>query len=393
MKIAIVVQGRFHAFDLTRELLQRGHEVTLWTNYPRWAAQRFGIPSQRVRSFLFHGVLSRLADWGCQRGLRWFYPEAALHRQFGRWAAFQLLRERWDVVHCWSGVSEELLVALEGSGAWQLLQRGSAHIRFQARILGEEEERTARQLDCPSPWIISREEREYALADQIVVPSTFAYQSFVEEGVSPSKLRLLPLGVGVGSFQPIPEVVESRCRRIMAGDPIRILYIGTISFRKGLWDLVKMIRQLPSTRFHFRLVGPRLKDVEGLLERLKGRIEIIPARPQSALPKEYAWGDLFVFPTIEDGYAMVLPQAQASALPILTTTNCSGPDSVQENVTGWVLPIRRPDLFTERLRWCDGHREELAAMVRRIYEEYRPRDWSDVAKDFEALCKEHLAGR
>jgi hypothetical protein len=51
-----------------------------------------------------------------------------------------------------------------------------------------------------------------------------------------------------------------------------------------------------------------------------------------------------------------------------------------------VLPIRSPQEFIECLLWCDAHREELAAMVRRIYNDFKPRDWADVAADFESIC-------
>ena len=60
MKIAIVVHGRFHAFDLARALSERGHQVTLFTNYPQWAARRFGLGKVEVRSFWAHGIASRL---------------------------------------------------------------------------------------------------------------------------------------------------------------------------------------------------------------------------------------------------------------------------------------------------------------------------------------------
>jgi hypothetical protein len=103
MKIAIVVQGRFHAFDLTRALSDRGHRVTLFTNYPRWAARRFGVGDAEVRSFWAHGLGSRLAG---RLGLN---AEPLLHSAFGRWAAKEIGRESWDVIHCWSGVSLELL--------------------------------------------------------------------------------------------------------------------------------------------------------------------------------------------------------------------------------------------------------------------------------------------
>lgn len=56
MKIAIVVHGRFDAFDLARALIARGHDVTLFTNYPGWAVEPFGISKMYVRSFVLHGV-------------------------------------------------------------------------------------------------------------------------------------------------------------------------------------------------------------------------------------------------------------------------------------------------------------------------------------------------
>jgi hypothetical protein len=52
------------------------------------------------------------------------------------------------------------------------------------------------------------------------------------------------------------------------------------------------------------------------------------------------------------------------------------------------LPIRSPEAFVERLRWCDTHRVELAKMVRHLYDDFRPRTWADVARDFESLCAE-----
>src|SRR6266446_5494215 len=102
MKVAIVVHGRFHAFGLARALLARGHELTLFTNYPKWAVERFGISGENVRSFWVHGVLARLS-WSLHQRANVYYPEALLHSMFGKWAAAQLSKEQWDVVHCFSG--------------------------------------------------------------------------------------------------------------------------------------------------------------------------------------------------------------------------------------------------------------------------------------------------
>ena len=385
MKIALVVPGRFHAFDLARALIRRRHAVTVFTNYPAWSAARFGLPRSCLRSHWPHGPLVRTSWWGHLR-LGTPYPEPLIYTSFGRWAAHHLGQESWDVIHCWSGVSEELLQQSKGR-AVTLLARGSSHIRPQAQLLQEEVARTGLPIDRPSPWLIAREEREYAMADAIVVLSQFAHDSFVAQGVSAARLRRLPLGSQTGLFRPPAEVVDARCQRLLRGEPLRVLYVGALSGRKGAWDLLAIAKGLHREgRSHLRCLGPITAEVQPLLPTLRQVAEVVPAQPQGTLPQWYAQADLFIFPTIEDGYAMVLDQAHAGALPILATTHCAAPEILREGETGWLLPVRRPEAFLERLRWCQQHREALAAMVRRIAQTARLRTWDDVGEDFERLC-------
>src|SRR5947207_15988328 len=79
MKIGIVVHGRFHAFDLTRELIRAGHNVCLITNYPKRVVEKFGIPRKCVRSNLLHGIGSR-AMQKLDRLLRRQLSERFTHR-------------------------------------------------------------------------------------------------------------------------------------------------------------------------------------------------------------------------------------------------------------------------------------------------------------------------
>lgn len=390
LKIAVIVQGRFHAFDLSLALLRRGHDVTVFTNYPKWAVKRFGFPVENVRSFWMHGVSSRIASKLQSRNL---IPdcEERLHTMFGRNVAAELVKEHWDVVHPWSGVAEETLQALEGKPTLRVLMRGSAHIATQSKLLDEEEKRTGSPQDRPSPWMISRETREYKMTDKIVALSSFARESFIANGLSSQKVSLLPLGASLEMFRPSPQSIEERCRRILSGQPLRVLFVGTLSYRKGLYDLAYVVKSLnslfpDSNKFLFRFVGPAAPEAATVEALLKGQVEFIPKRPQADLVNWYSWGDVFIFPTIEDGYAVVLAQASFSGLPVLTTTNSGGPDLIKNDETGWILPIRSPQLFVERLLWCETHREELAAMARRIYNDFKPRDWGDVAADFESIC-------
>ncbi|MGA2134370.1 MAG: glycosyltransferase family 4 protein [Bryobacteraceae bacterium] len=384
MKIAIVVQGRFYAFDVARELA-RHHDVTVFTNYPKWAARRFGLEPSMVRSFWLHGVLTRVAE-RFHKTLKLSFPEAFLHRLFGRWAAARLAKENWDVIQPFSGVSEEILRSPGCRSALCIVKRASSHIRTQARLLVEEQRRTGANLDRPSTWMMAREEREYALADNVMVVSRFSYDSFLEEGFPGEKLSLLLLGAELDCFRPAPDVVEARCARILSGEPLRVLFVGALSFRKGMWDMAAILRSPAAGRFRFRLVGPVSTEVGSLARDLGGAAEFVSKQPQAELPKSHAWGDLFIFPTIEDGFPVVLAQAAAAGLPILTTPNGSGPDLIRPGESGWVLPVRSPEAFLERLEWCDTHRAELADMVRNTYRKFQPRTWETVGADFACIC-------
>jgi glycosyltransferase involved in cell wall biosynthesis len=396
LKVAIVVHGRFYAFDLARALIKQGHDVTLLTNYPKHIVEKFGIPRQYVKTFLFHGILSRIFHKISQVfSLDNF--DSLLSPLFSRWAAKVIARENYHAIHCFSGIAEELFKSIpQNSPTLKLLVRASSHIQTQKQLLLEEQDRanqtlnSAIKINQPNDWIIQREKREYELADQVIVLSTFAYQSFVDQGFYPHKLRILPLGAELTQFRPKMTVIEERCQRILSGQPLTVLMTGTFSLRKGIIDFTKISNHL-SKNFEFKFVGSVTNELNLSKDMEKLNIQFIPRQPQSKLHPCYDSADIFIFPTIEDGYPVVLSQAQAGGLPIIATPNCSAPDIVENNETGWVLPIRNPEAFIKKLQWCHEHRQELAVMVKKVYEKYQPRDWQAVATDFCAIVNENLA--
>jgi glycosyltransferase involved in cell wall biosynthesis len=162
--------------------------------------------------------------------------------------------------------------------------------------------------------------------------------------------------------------------------------VGALSFRKGLLDLLRAAELLCNDSVEFTLVGPRMAESERLLAKAGANVRLLAKRPQAELPEAYAAADLFVFPTIEDGFGMVLTQAKAAGLPILTTENCAGSDLVTDGRDGWIVPIRDAEALADRLRWCAAHRSAVADMTRAVEVEYQPRSWDRVAEDFERIA-------
>ncbi|MEQ1517109.1 MAG: glycosyltransferase family 4 protein [Usitatibacteraceae bacterium] len=380
IKVDIVVHGRFHGFALARALLAQGHDVVVHTNYPKSVVARFGVPPDNVRSFLTHGIAARAFNRMGRLEPRTL-SEPALHRAFGLWAA-RSLRPETDLVYAFTGISEELL-RLPRSNPRQLrmIVRGSAHIREQARLLEEEEARLGIAIDRPSQWMIDREEREYALADQIVTLSNFAFESFVVRGMAPERLINNPLGVDTARFSSTSTSDEARQKRIIAGNPLNVLTVGTLSAQKGAADLAAVASRLHN-RVKFAFVGTAVwSELAPYFPRDAGTITLNSRVPEDELSRFYSLADIFVFPTIQDGFAAVLLQAAAAGLPIIATTNCSAPDFVVEGETGWIVPIRDPDAIVRRLIWCDENRTALAQMARAATAGSRPRTWDAMARE------------
>jgi glycosyltransferase involved in cell wall biosynthesis len=239
--------------------------------------------------------------------------------------------------------------------------------------------------------MVDREEREYELADRIVVLSNFARDGFLAQGVPPEKVRTVASGVRYDIFAPHPGVLEERVKRITSGAPLRVLFVGLVCHRKGLHDYVEVVERLKDGPFSFRIVGNVTRESVAAFALIASHVQLQDRVFEFRLPDFYSENDLFFFPTIEDGYPAVLAQATVNGLPVITTPNGSGPDIIQEGRTGWILPIRRPDLFIERLLWCHEHRTELAEMAVTAAQEAHVRSWDATAEDFLNCCQEGLS--
>ena len=227
--------------------------MRLLTNYPSAVVQRFGFPRSRTLTCVAHGVATRMF-YRLTRTLRFLPLEAALHQWFGRWVRSKVRKDA-DIIYIFSGVSEETLQSFGGTERTEVwVVRGSSHIRVQSRLLEEEEKRCGVPVEKPSAWMISREEREYAMARRVITVSSFAKRSFVEQCVPPEKVTLLQSAVDVSRFRPDQEIMRARLDRIRNGSPLRVLTVGSFSVRKGAYDLVEIAKGVAGY-MSFRFVG------------------------------------------------------------------------------------------------------------------------------------------
>lgn len=194
--------------------------------------------------------------------------------------------------------------------------RDSSHIRFQYQLLQSEYEKFGHNFPNRA-FCFERELEEYELADRIWVLSEFAKSTFVQSGINAGKIDVLPLGVDLERFKPLDKFVEP--------SPLRIIYFGIISFRKGVHYLLEATKNFSPKQIELNLIGAVEPEFRNVLSQYS-HFNYHKPMSQSDLANEIRKHHVYVFPTLEDGFGQTLVQAMASGLVPITTEHCGSAD-------------------------------------------------------------------
>jgi glycosyltransferase involved in cell wall biosynthesis len=357
MRIALSTPGKFHTFDLARELNARGSLVAILSGYPNFKLRNEELPRALINTFPWINVPYLAFPW------KQHLPNSIIQEwehisaiTFSNWVEKNL--PECDLYVGLSGTSLAAGKKVHESGARFICDRGSAHIRVQNQLLCEEYDWWGMPFAGIDPRTIDREEAEYAEADCITVPSNFAYRSFIEQGVPAEKLRLLPYGVNVTRFQQISEPTAGH---------FDILFVGGMNLRKGIQYLVQAYQKINHPAKSLTFVGALSQELIELL-KLKGLwpadARILGHVPQSELKHIMSGSHVLVLPSIEDGFGMVMAQAMACGCPVIASRNTGGEDLFKNGVEGYIVPIRDPNSLAERLQQLADHPKNRTDMGR-----------------------------
>lgn len=195
-------------------------------------------------------------------------------------------------------------------------------------------------------WAEWRE--EYSLADAVVVNSEFSRFCAVKSGIPSERIHVIPLAAEVSPGGRDESIVPPS---VFTPDrPLRVLYLGALTLRKGIGRLFEAIEILAGERcIEFLIVG-------GSPGKLPIRYRNLPQTRFHAnvateeVGRFYAAADIFILPTLSDGFGRTQLEAQAWRLPIIASRNCGG--VVRDGINGMILPDVEPATIARSLRSC-----------------------------------------
>jgi len=205
---------------------------------------------------------------------------------------------------------------------------------------------TSRWTPAPDEyWQLWRE--ECAMADHILVNSTWSRTALLEEGIPGEKIVIVPLAFDVSE---VAAGFERKYPAAFSADrPLRVLFLGQVNLRKGMQPVLDTMRLLRDIPVELTIVGASELEVPADLQT-DPRIHWIGPVPRDSVAKYYREADVFLFPTFSDGFGLTQLEAQAWKLPIIASPFCG--DVVRHGRNGWVLPEVTAQAIAGQLSAC-----------------------------------------
>lgn len=293
-------------------------------------------------------------------------------------------------IYAYEDGAEKSFLSAKQTGAACLYDLPSAHWRAVRAISEEEADRmpawrhTLQGLN-DSAKKLARKDRELELADRVFVASSYTSRSLTDHFGDALKISITPYGC------PFP-LVERPLERLPS-EPLRLLYAGRLTQPKGIGYLMAALGQL-EIRWRLTLIGSRPENAPPELDDFMSdpRVHWLGIVPHNVLLQQMKKEHVFVFPSLSDGFGLVLTEALAAGLPVITTPNTAGPDIMSEGEgrEGFIVPIRDPDAIAERITQFADDEVLRRKMAVNALETARRISWTGYERQVAELVKTSL---
>ncbi len=185
---------------------------------------------------------------------------------------------------------------------------------------------------------LDRKDQELKLADQIFVASTFTKKTLEDFPGTLGPIHVIPYG--------FPNPVEEKDYRPVHGRKLKLLFVGGLSQRKGIAYLFEALRGLKES-IELTVVGRKpIDDCQALNSALES-VNWIPSLNHSQVLDLMKEQDVFVFPSLFEGFGLVITEAMSQGVPVITTDRTCGPDVIADRENGWIIEPGSAEAITE----------------------------------------------
>jgi glycosyltransferase involved in cell wall biosynthesis len=342
LKVTISCGTKFHSDHVAYQLDKHNMLDKVLTSHPaKYYLNRVPLKKEKVKFLppvflLVYGLRKFL---GASNSVTsWF--DFRLPLVYDRLAAGAV--KKTDVLLTWAWSGLRTIREVKRTGGITIVEECGSCNGYQNEILAEEYKNLGLHFNNPTPqFIVQRQLLEARTADYLLCPSKHVANSFIMYGIPEEKCKVIPYGANTQLFTP--KASEKK--------KFRVLFVGTVGVRKGLIYLFRALEKLQANHdFECVIIGGLEEQFKQIFETYSHFFTHLPHVPHKDLVGYYQEASVFVFPSLDEGMALVQLEALACGVPVICTPNSGGDSVVEDGKDGFVVPVRNSDLIAERLR-------------------------------------------
>lgn len=277
---------------------------------------------------------------------------------YDKWAANKLTQTT-KIVHAYEHAALATFEKATKLGIVKILEQTSQHYSFYEKLaVNQADKYPGLQSDYNrqiSGTLLKkrnlRKQKEHELADFIICNSSFTKKTLIAANINVDKIIVVPLAF------PVP--IEN-LRFETDKDKFRFLFVGSLSLRKGTHILLEAWQRnfAKDPSLELILIGKNLLP-KSLTTSKSNNIRIIDFLPQKEINTFYDLSDVFVFPTLADGFGMVISEAMSRGLPVISTECSAAPDLINHKKDGLIIKSDDLEDLVEKMTWCLENKNDL----------------------------------
>ena len=370
MKVISSSFSTFHMVEQAQQLERLGILEKFITGIPKFASSKHKLPKSRVISLWKSFALSYINNKFRILSNQDFYDKLvkASHNNFSKNLPNKL-NKNIDFFIGLSSFCYEGLLRANDLGICSIVDHGSLHQKFEQNELFIESQKFGFSIGGINKyqWLIDKQEKEYKIAKKVLVLSSLAKKTFIEQGIDENKILVNNLGVSIKTFRDIKKEDKK----------FRVLYCGNVAPAKGIHYLLKSFSLLNLPNAELWVIGDTnyLKE-DSLFEKhikkyitnkviFKGKIS------SNQIYKFFSQCSILVLPSLSDGFGKVVSEAMSCKLPVIVSQNTGAKDLVIDDYNGYIIPVRNESSISEKLEYLYYEKEKLIYMANNAQEYVR----------------------
>lgn len=229
---------------------------------------------------------------------------------------------------------------------------------------------------------LARKDEELKLADCIIVASQFTARTLMEFPGQLAPIHVIPYG--------FPPVVNNRIySKASTNQPLKLLFVGKLSQQKGIADLFAAVDAL-GNHVKLTVVGQKACETCAPLNKALTKHRWIPSLHYHDILELMQEHDILVFPSLFDGFGLVITEAMSQGTPVIATDRSAGPSLIQHDINGWLVEAGSPVALQMVIERLLKQPEVIAEAGRQAVKTAAKRPWSLYWQELVCTVKEQL---